>query len=153
MRLRTSPFAAASWRWLAFLPAIICTSCSGGPKLNPVHGKVLFKGQPLEGATVTFNLKEPTNDPHTLLPRGVTESDGTFSLTTGQNDGAVSGDYIVTVTCVEAVDKKKGAKKVMAMQQLELGDRFKGAYANPKTSKIKVTIKDGTNELEPFSLE
>ena len=71
--------------------------CGGGPGGEapvPVTGKVLYKGKPVEGALVTFHSKSegrPAN--------GRTDANGAFALMTYKTaDGAIPGDYIVTVT-------------------------------------------------------
>jgi 5-hydroxyisourate hydrolase-like protein (transthyretin family) len=152
MQVRFSPFPA--WRRLAImLPALGCLSCSGGVALNPVHGQVLYKNQPIEGVVVTFHPKR--TDMHTLLPVGQTQEDGTFTMTTGKNAGALAGEYIVTFTCPQEAEEKgqKGKPKKMVMQRFNLEDRFKGAYGNEAKSTFKVEIKKGKNQLEPFSLK
>src|SRR5262249_24487766 len=69
----------------------------GRPKVVPVSGRVLFNGQPLEGAHVTF-----TNPAAKRSAYGQTDSDGRFTLTTFErNDGAVPGKQQVSVTKVK----------------------------------------------------
>jgi hypothetical protein len=132
------------------LPLLCCLSCSHQAGLYPVHGKVLYKNQPIEGVLVTFHPRGANL--HTLLPVGQTQEDGTFTLTTGQDEGAPAGEYVVTFTYPQQAEPK-GKKKGMTMQRFTPEDRFKGAYASEATSKIKVEIKPSNNELEPFSLK
>jgi hypothetical protein len=134
------------WRWLALLSALFCLSCSGGSALNPVHGKVLYKNQPLKGALVTFHPKGPT-DINTVRPVGLTGEDGTFNVTTANKEGAPAGEYVVTLICSEQVKKK-----AVGTEPPETRDRFGGTYARQDASKIKVEIKKGVNQLEPFNL-
>lgn len=139
--------------WLVLTAALCCVSCSGsGASLNPVHGKVIYKGQPLKGALVTFHPTQSLNEVKAARPVGLTKDDGTFSLTTGQNEGAPAGDYVVTLICSEEVPQP-GGKKVFSTAPPESRDRFGGAYANAATSQIKVSIKSGPNQLEPFELK
>jgi hypothetical protein len=135
------------WRWLILLPALGCLSCSGSAALNPVQGTVLYKNQPLAGALVTFHPKGATGVA-TILPVGMTKEDGTFTLTTGQTDGAPAGEYVVTLICSEVVKSKR-----ISTEQPETQDRFRGAYANAATSQIQVEIKNGPNQLAPFNLK
>ncbi len=126
------------------------SSCSGsGDSLNPVSGKVRFQGQPLAGALVTFHPKN-ADDLNIPRPTGLTKEDGTFSLTTGQKDGAPAGDYVVTLICSEI--PKKGSKGIVT-GGVDTVDRLKGAYAEVSSSKITVTIRNGENELETFDLK
>jgi hypothetical protein len=74
-----------------------CGGGSSAPKDRPattkVSGKVIFKGQPLEGATVS--LMSPTGGPAAM---GLTDASGGYKLTTFEkDDGAVPGDYKVTI--------------------------------------------------------
>jgi hypothetical protein len=148
MQVRSSP-PPPGWRWLALLPALCCLSCSSGPKLNPVQGKVLYNDQPLAGATVTFHPKEG-NPVKVDRPYALTKEDGSFTLTTGGKEGAPAGSYVVTIICsVEA--KPKG--KLISTAPPETVDKLKGAYSDVKRSQIPVDIKDGPNQLEPFKLK
>ena len=136
------------WRWLILLPALGCLSCSGKGGLNHVQGKVLYKNQPLEGAVVTFHPKGGDKF-KADRPYGMTKEDGTFTLTTGKEEGAPAGEYVVTLICPERV----APKKAFSTELPESQDRFKGAYADPATSTFKVEIKQGMNQLEPFQLK
>ena len=136
---------------MLMLSALCCFSCSSGPKLNPVEGKVIYKGQPLQGATVVFHLEgaDPVRTPPAF---GQTREDGTFSLTTGQTEGAAAGVYAVTITQPEML-APKGKKGAISMAPPENRDALKGAFASSAKSKIKVEIKNGPNQLEPFDLK
>ena len=128
--------------------------CSGGEKLNTVSGKVFFRDQPLAGALVTFHPKAAMNDVKVERPTGLTKEDGTFTITTGQKEGAAPGEYVVTIICSE-VPKADGSKKGKSFGtgDIDTVDRLQGAYANMAASKIVVVIKAGNNELEPFNLK
>ena len=140
-------FLPSGWRWAALLAAFLCCSCgSGGPVLYPVQGKVLMKGQPLTGATVTFVPK--SGDPKQLRSTGVTDDEGNFQLETGTRTGAPAGDYDVLI-----LQSKTLASKKMSMEPPESVDALKGAYATPAKSKLIATVKEGPNELPPFDLK
>ncbi len=149
MQLCASPASAAS-RLLLLLPLLLCTSCTGRAGLNPVRGKVLYKNQPIEGVVLTFH---PTGDKdmRTVLPTALTEEDGSFTVMTGQDSGASAGQYTVTAIWPDLAERKK--KGGMMQGRFVPVDKFKGAYGNEKSSKIKVEIKNGSNELAPISLE
>ena len=138
------------WRWaLVALLGLCQLACSSKDKLNPVQGKVLHQNQPLAGALVAFHPDGPA-DINVQNPVGLTKEDGTFQLTTGQDDGARAGIYTVTIICSEI---PQNAKKTFSTGGVDSVDRLKGAYANVDASKIKVEIKPGRNELEPFDLK
>jgi len=142
------------WRFMFLIPVVCCVSCSSGTSYNPVHGKVLYKNEPIGGVVVTFHPKGKEKLPE--LPKGVTDEDGSFSVNTGKGEGAPAGEYVVTFYCPEKVEEKAGKKappKGMAIKKFELEDRFKGAYASEVKSNFNVSIKPGKNPLEPFNLK
>jgi hypothetical protein len=135
--------------WLLALLSLAAASCSDRDRLNPVHGQVLYRDQPLAGALVSFHPADAADlkaDP----PVGLTKQDGTFSLSTGQLDGARTGKYVVTILCSEPV---KSSSRGISTAPAETQDRLKGAYATADTSRIRVEIKPGLNQLEPFRLK
>ena len=136
------------WSLVALL-SLIGLGCSGADKLNPVTGKVLHKDKPLAGALVTFHPKGPA-DIKAFPSTALTKEDGTFTLTTGDKEGAPAGEYVVTIICSEAVARKPG---VISTGPPESVDRLNGAYANKDASKLAATVKPGENRLEPFDLK
>lgn len=111
-------------------------------RLYPVRGKVLFDGKPAVGAEVRLHPETPSGK-GALYPAARVEADGSFALTTYENkDGAPTGEYAVTVRWDEATTKDEATPP----------DRLRGRYADPKKSPWRVTVRDGTNELEPFHL-
>src|SRR4051794_13109849 len=146
MRMRPSLFTGRM-----VLPCLLlaCAACSGG--LNSVTGKVTHKGEGVKGAVLVLVPTDPRTNPE--RPSGVTGEDGSFSLTTGNKQGAPAGDYQVTITWNEYVTKKgKPAKLSMQGDDEEIRDRLKGRYADPAKSKLSATIKNGSNTLPPFDL-
>src|SRR6478672_6692857 len=92
---------------IVLLPPLI--GCSGGHGTATVVGTVLYKNQPVEGATVNFLPKGET--PGAKPAHGRTDSGGHFTLTTyfdptDQPVGALPGEYSVTIT---KIDEPKGA--------------------------------------------
>jgi hypothetical protein len=121
--------------------------CSQQEKLNAVSGKVLYQGEPLSGALVSFHPK----DGQPYVATGLTKEDGAFAVVTGESVGAHAGTYKVTVMCQVPVKSQASGMSFGGMEETE--DRLKGAYSNFKTSTIEVEIKDGPNQLEPFDLK
>lgn len=134
---------------LVALISLMSVSCSQSPALYPVEGKVIFNDQPLAGALVTFHLKGNT-DIKAIPSTGMTKEDGTFTLVTGDRNGAPAGDYVVTIICTEQVGVKKGA---ISTGPPETIDKLKGAYADKANSKIFVSVTSGDNKLQPFVLK
>jgi hypothetical protein len=152
MQLRY-PLLPGYCRWLLFMLGLCCLSCSGGgPKLNPVKGTLLYHNKPLPDATVSFHRLDAGHfDPPST---GLTDEDGSFTLVTGDREGAPAGEYKVTVACVEEAQPKGKAKtKKFSLDNPAFTDRLKGAYVSVDRSKISVQIKNGTNRLDPINLE
>jgi len=85
----------ARWSGAAIVVAAVLAGpgCGGG-KVK-VTGVVLLDGKPVEGAVVTFHPADPGKGHQAS---GTTDAEGVFRLsTTKPDDGAVPGDYKVTV--------------------------------------------------------
>ena len=75
-----------------------CSGTTGNPKTVPVTGTVMYKGEPVEGATVSFWAEKAPR-----AAAGVTNAKGEFSLSMfGANDGAMLGESKITVSKVAA---------------------------------------------------
>src|SRR5438477_9396857 len=90
MRMRSIPSLALRASVLVCLSA----GCWQGNSLGTVlvSGKVTYKDQPVEGATVSF-IPEGDSRPATAI----TAADGSYHLTTLDSAGAIPGQYIVVV--------------------------------------------------------
>jgi hypothetical protein len=66
--------------------------CGSGASLVPAKGKVVYQGQPVAGANVTFVPKEGTP------AIGVTDANGEFTVNTVGKPGLPAGLYKVGVT-------------------------------------------------------
>jgi hypothetical protein len=128
----------------AVLLAVGLASCSGGSAppagqkpVFPVRGQVFVGDKPAVGAFVLFVPVGEPADPIDPRPRAEVQADGSFQLSTyGDNDGAPAGEYVVVVTWT-----------------VEDQDRLQGRYADPGRSKLRATVKEGANELQPFRLK
>lgn len=85
---------SAARRLLALLALVAAVGCGPSkPETHPVTGTVLYKGAPVEGATVTFSSASGEGS-----AVGRTDAQGKYSLTTFErNDGALVGEYKVRV--------------------------------------------------------
>ena len=87
-----------------FAAAVAVTTCGCGdsdaPTMASVKGTVLYNGEQLEGAVVLFT---PLTVGQTA--RGITDAQGRFQLSTSSdNDGAVIGNHLVTISKREQYD-------------------------------------------------
>jgi len=126
--------------------AFAFASCSkSSVKLYPVHGQVLFKDQPAEGAQVVFRpAQESGEGQNPPMAYGTVEKDGKFTLRTEPHgEGAPAGDYAVLITWYDT-DPNDALKHV---------SKLPAKYADQLNPLIKVTVKEGNNDLEPFRLK
>ncbi|MDR0705759.1 MAG: hypothetical protein LBF88_12325 [Planctomycetaceae bacterium] len=88
---------------LAFTVCLFFSGCGkGGLVVYPANGKLLYNGQPLGGAQISFYPKDSTG----VMAAAITNSDETFSLLTAGADksGAVVGEYNVLAEKIITLD-------------------------------------------------
>jgi len=131
-------------------------------KTVPVSGSVTFKGQPVEGAQVTF-----MGDGSVLPAVAVTDANGKFKCTTySSGDGAIPGEHSVTVsktvaTALETPSNAETSGKGMerAMLRAQKGESqlakplnmVPEKYAKAATSPLHLTVKEG--DANDFKIE
>src|SRR5262249_3462662 len=125
---------------LAMLLAVLCPACGKKDQrksVYPVRGQVFVQKQPAVDAFVIFHpLNDP--DPQPTKAYGRVGKDGSFTLTTySTGDGAPAGEYDVTISW----------RKLNEYGEEEGPDQLRGRYSNPKTSKLRAHVTEGTNEL------
>jgi predicted small lipoprotein YifL len=110
-----------------------------GPALYPVSGKVQCDGKPVADAMVFFH-RAGKSDIGESVPYGTTGPDGSYQLGTDvPGDGAVAGDYVITVVWPDMTKKENGNG--------ERPDLLKGTYLKPTESKLKATVTTGKNDI------
>ncbi len=125
----------------------VSSKTEGLEDLQPVMGSVSFDGKPTPGAIVLF-FESNDPKPDGIRISGEVDEDGDFEMLTGVSQGALpgvrAGSYFVTVTWTrpENADDKDS----------DLIDLIPAKYGSPKTSPLRVVIKDGENALKPFVL-
>jgi hypothetical protein len=138
-----------------------CISSDDHPPIYPIKGKVLFKGTPIAGGTVVFELEsssdraaskdDPASSP--LRATGRIEPDGSFRLMAfSGTEGVPEGKYKVGISSIpprteaNLFDSAPSAKKGNP-------DVLRGKYSDPKNSGLRAeVVKDQTNE-PTFDLE
>lgn len=73
---------------------------SSPPALAPVQGVVSYRGTPLTGGMIVFTPDE-SRGTHGPLAHAIIQPDGSYSLRTGEESGAVPGWHRITVVAVE----------------------------------------------------
>jgi len=142
-----------SWIFLAVLAPALCGCGSDTPVLPKVTGGVFFKGQPAAGALVIFN---PASGEKGSLkrPSAQVNDDGSFQLSTyGPSDGAIPGEYQVTILWLDGGNETEGGLGAGSQERAGGGDRLKGRYSQPESSGLTATIPEGDVVLPPFELE
>jgi hypothetical protein len=125
----------------AALLAAASSGCSQSDTV-PVTGVLTFNGQPAGQAEVMFNPKTGR------IATGVTDDSGRFALSTAKpNDGALPGEYVVTVGEYYPPDKPPK----MPPPGQPLPSRFPRKYGDPATSPLTVTVNRG--QKNDFQLE
>jgi hypothetical protein len=149
---------------IAFLASMLCSGCGGGgtpkPKTVKVTGKVIYKGLPVQSASVAF--LGDGNSPPAL---GRTDAEGRFELTTSDpGDGAVPGVHKVTVAKIVASSKPSTATGTSSMEDMarKAADRgnkppaedagpmslLPDKYSQASTSDLAYEVKEsGTNDF------
>jgi hypothetical protein len=113
----------------------------------PVHGVVHIDNAPAEGVMVVFCPVGGSEEAQKTRPFGFTDADGKFELTTvKKGDGAPAGEFKVLAQWPAKSSSKDGSRSTG-------GDRLQGRYMNLEKSQIKVTVKEGSNDVPPFELK
>lgn len=132
----------------------LAIGCSRGPALPDnavpvfkVTGNLTYKNAPMDGAVVSFHPASQPAGGRALAPTGSADASGQYTLNTYLTaDGAPSGEYVVTIYWPGPSSGKApvadGEDKPLAP------DRLKGAYADPKTSKLRATVRDQDNAID-----
>jgi hypothetical protein len=130
-------------RYLAFgLTLFFFIAGCNQSNMLPVTGTVTMNGQPVDQAEVIFNPKQGR------MAVGVTDSSGHFTLSTEKpNDGAMPGEYSVTLTEHYPPDKPPAMPKGGGL----LPSRFPPIYGDPAKSPLTATVERGKEN--DFSFE
>jgi hypothetical protein len=130
---------------------LVATGIMTSQGLSSVTGKVRCKGQPAEGAVVSF-YRKGGDAIHEPTPQGIVGKDGTFALETmGVGKGAPPGEYDILILWNKEPRDANGAM-TRRKHDPTPPDLLKGRYANPSKLPFHVTIKRGNNTPEPFEV-
>lgn len=149
----------------ALLAVLGCSGADDIGRLSPVSGTVTYKGEKVAKARINFV-------PTSKEGRGASGQveNGAYTLTTlNPNDGALEGEYLVTVddreTDTESLKKeaeklaaKKGMEKfsggAMIPQDMQAKalqsakGRLPGKYQIASATDVKVTVKPQSNTID-----
>ena len=134
-----------------YLPCVVLLlttigGCGPGNTLGtmPVSGKVTYKGQSVEGATVSF-IPDGDGRPATAI----TKAGGAYQLTTLDSVGALPGQYAVLVRKTEMPINSQ--ESVSMEEALKLNNRpppapkelLPAKYGDAAKSPLKFEVKQG----------
>jgi hypothetical protein len=123
----------------------------GRPKTYVTSGRVLVGGMPEAGVTVTFQPTDQEGKPGWAI----TDDNGYFEAQTfDPGDGLTEGTHRVALKKAQMVDRATGKVVTEVTSDAPLKEQHfvPERYNDFSTSKIKVQIKAGRNNLEPFQL-
>ncbi|MBL8890599.1 MAG: carboxypeptidase regulatory-like domain-containing protein [Planctomycetaceae bacterium] len=122
--------------------------CGSGQSTHIVKGKVVFS----DGTPVQFGDVETLSVEHRINARGKIEKDGTFTLTTyEENDGAVAGEHQVVIIQMTGTPMMAAAK--LGPIQHTHGHDTGAKYRSYDTSGLKFTVEPGKVNEVTFTLD
>ncbi len=117
--------------------------------MGKVSGIVRYQGKPLSKASVNFISNLPGAS---RFGTGVTDEQGKFQLTTfTKNDGAIVGDYVVTVTKQDSAEQPTTTMPTTMPITKTIKPPVSlvpEKYTNPKTTPLQQSVSLGLNEVE-----
>ena len=130
---------------LALSLSVGCGPTKPGPA--PAKGVVKTKaGVACEGALVVFHPQENERI-NAAKPVATADAQGNFVLTThAQNDGAIPGDYGVTVVWPGKTAALASSLSLSSEGSSSSPDRLAGKYGNPQSPILKVRIEKAGNQ-------
>jgi hypothetical protein len=148
MSLRTTLSLLAGVSVLVSLPG--CSRDPNMPKLGRVHGKVTYKGKPVESGTVTFNPIPGKGGETGQNATGLIESDGTYVMTTfSTGDGAILGQHVVAVVVRAKGSENQGKPKADSTIDYSMPKIVTPSkYASVETSPLVYTVREGDNTFD-----
>ena len=135
----------------------VTVGCERGPRLEglvPCRGNVVFQGEPLAGAMVTFSPKD--NKPGVRAAVATSDDMGGFTLMTLGQKGIYPGAYRVSVVKNSEMETSSNRERVEQMQQGGRQVRLQKKesvipvkYNDEKKSGLEFLIgKQGNQELK-----
>lgn len=148
------------WLRLLCFPILVAAGCGrGGANIDaqPVGGVVLFNGEPVEGATVSFTPQQTSGDAGGVPAVGRTGSDGAFRLRALQSGrpvaaGTAVGSYIVTVVKQEIPaladpELVNNPPPNLPPAMLEPRDLLPTVYGSIAQSPLRAEVQKGDNQF------
>jgi hypothetical protein len=136
---------------LVCLVALLGGCGEAGPTLYPAGGTVTYKGEALDGATVTFSCDEANT-----VATGKTDAQGRFELSTyKRGEGAAAGKHTVTVSKVKVSAPSGPPTMEMSKDQKVMDDIMGGGFPPelvPPESEIPEKYNDAARPILEFTV-
>ena len=124
--------------------AVGLVGCSNKPTaLNNVTGKVLFKGVPLQTGLIVFS-PDTTRGESGKIAFSKINSDGTYTIITGETPGVTAGWYRVTVAALS------GPSTSASLDAFSL---IPDRYRDPMLSQLQCEVKANRDNHLDFNLD
>jgi hypothetical protein len=107
------------------------------PKTVSVQGKIIYRNKPVEKVEVQFSPVGAERSALQRIATGEADTDGNYSLSTfTKGDGALPGEYVVTVTQLKRKSNIDGIETGTVTQS----PKVPAIYSRQDSSPFKVTI-------------
>jgi hypothetical protein len=139
-------------RLAALLGVLSLAGCSGEkPLTTPVRGTVTYKGKPLSAGIISFYALKVDPGLPNRTPQGSIDASGHYSLSTIRlDDGAVPGDYAVTVFIPPPPAPIDEYSKATANPNVAL---IPSVYADHLRTPLKATVHGPQSAAEQIDFD
>jgi hypothetical protein len=140
---------------LGLMAVLGCGDDTGLDKRYPVYGMVTYDGKPVEDGQISFIAvdKNKQRDANGFINKGK------YSLTTATpDDGALPGEYSVTITAKQADNTKVietvtkygggGRQQDIGKATAKAKNLVPAKFQLPETSQLKYTVKPQSNQID-----
>ena len=141
---------------LSFAIFMGCSKAQGLKGLVKVKGTITLDGSPLEGASIVF--VPTTMSDEVRSASGTSDASGNFEMTTlNKGDGAMPGDYRITVVKREAAGNAPTAEEMQeaALRGVSLNIQYESViparYGVSSSSGLSTTVVAG--QKDPVKIE
>jgi hypothetical protein len=124
--------------------ALTLLGCSNKPTtLNPVTGRVMYKGVPLKTGIIVFSPDTSRGESGKIAFSKI-GPDGTYTIYTGDAPGAAAGWYRVTVAAVSGPGGSADPNAVSIIPR---------PYCDPEQSQLQCEVKANRDNHLDFNLD
>ena len=124
--------------------ALALAGCSNKPTtLNPVSGKVLYKGAPLHTGLIVFTPDTSRGETGKIAFSKI-KDDGSYVIQTGEASGVTAGWYRVTVASLSGNDATYDSTPISLIPD---------KYRDPLLSQLQCEVKANVDNHLNFNLD